>query len=144
MLISCLNGNFKAYWYNEGYIRTSSSLYTLKRGSNIFIHLTNDAIQKNSQEYSKYEPGNKISYEKFNTYVKSLRNSNQPYFYDNILPQMKQMAIEAVKSCFLSLDTGLSLFSIKSHCICSSDSLIDSYGDSRLRKSWARTAQNII
>ena len=106
MLISCLNGNFKAYWYNEGYIRTSSSLYTLKRGSNIFIHLTNDAIQKNSQEYSKYEPGNKISYEKFDTYVKSLRNSNQPYFYDNILPQMKQMAVEAVKSCFLSLDTG--------------------------------------
>lgn len=60
--MSCINGCFKAYWYNEGYIRTSSSYYSLKRGSNVFVHLTNDAIQKNSQDYSKYEPGNKVSY----------------------------------------------------------------------------------
>ena len=24
MLVTCFNGHFKAYWYEEGYIRTSS------------------------------------------------------------------------------------------------------------------------
>lgn len=62
LLITCINGCFKAYWYPEGYIRTSSSAFTLKRGGDLFVHLTNDAIQKNSEEYGKYEKGNKISY----------------------------------------------------------------------------------
>ncbi len=48
LLLTCFNGVLKAYWYPEGYIRTSSSQFTLKRGSNLFVHLTNDAIQKNS------------------------------------------------------------------------------------------------
>lgn len=49
MLLTSFNGMMKAYWFPEGYIRTSSSLYTLKRGTNMYIHLTNDAIQKHSQ-----------------------------------------------------------------------------------------------
>lgn len=69
ILLTCFNGSIKAYWYPEGYIRTSSSPFTLKRGGNLFVHLTNDAIQKNSDEYGKYEKGNKISYEKFQVYL---------------------------------------------------------------------------
>lgn len=49
MLLTCFNGIIKAYWFPEGYIRTSSSLFSLKRGTNLYIHLTNDAIQKNSE-----------------------------------------------------------------------------------------------
>jgi hypothetical protein len=48
MLITSFNGMIKAYWFPEGYIRTSSSQFSLKRGTNMYIHLTNDAIQKNS------------------------------------------------------------------------------------------------
>jgi hypothetical protein len=36
----------KAYWYQEGYIRTSSELYRLDDLTDPMIHLTNDAIQK--------------------------------------------------------------------------------------------------
>ena len=43
----------KAYWYPEGYIRTSSSIFTLKRNTNLNIHLTNDAVQKHSEEYGR-------------------------------------------------------------------------------------------
>lgn len=48
MLLTCFNGVTKAYWYPEGYIRTASSLFSLKRNANLFVHLTNDAVQKNS------------------------------------------------------------------------------------------------
>jgi len=48
LLIGCFNGIFKAYWYPEGYIRTSSSTFSLKRGTNLLVHLTNDAVQKRS------------------------------------------------------------------------------------------------
>ena len=46
LLMTCFNGMIKAYWYPEGYIRTSSSIFTLKRNTNLNIHLTNDAVQK--------------------------------------------------------------------------------------------------
>ena len=44
MLISCVNGIFKGYWYEEGYIRTSSTEFTLHDVSNAHTHLTNDAV----------------------------------------------------------------------------------------------------
>jgi len=48
MLITCINGSFKAYWYEEGYVRTSSSEFNLKATRDPLIHLTNDAIQKHT------------------------------------------------------------------------------------------------
>jgi hypothetical protein len=63
MLITCINGSFKAYWYEEGYVRTSSSLFTLKNSKDLYIHLTNDAVQKYANDYGKYENGNKLSYD---------------------------------------------------------------------------------
>lgn len=53
----------KAYWYQEGYVRTSSSPYSLRSSKDLYVHLTNDAVQKNCETYGKYESGNKISYE---------------------------------------------------------------------------------
>jgi hypothetical protein len=42
------------YVYNEGYIRTSSEKYELDKNNlkDIFVHLTNNAIQKNSHKYN--------------------------------------------------------------------------------------------
>jgi len=48
MLLTSFNGSIKAYWFPEGYVRTSSSFFDLKKGNNLFIHLTNEAIQKHS------------------------------------------------------------------------------------------------
>ena len=46
LLLSCINGRIKAYWFPEGYIRTASIPFSLKRGSGPMVHLTNDAIQQ--------------------------------------------------------------------------------------------------
>ena len=62
MMVTCVNGVLKGYWYRDGYVRTTSSEYSMntKDGK---VHLTNDAIQKYLPEYGKYEKGNKISYD---------------------------------------------------------------------------------
>lgn len=44
MLVTSINGIFRAYWYSEGYIRTSSNEFNLDDVSDPFTHLTNDAI----------------------------------------------------------------------------------------------------
>ncbi len=46
MLITTLYGKMRAYWYSEGYVRTSSCQFDLEDLGNDLIHLTNDAIQK--------------------------------------------------------------------------------------------------
>ena len=45
MMITSNFGKYKAYWYNEGYVRTSSFEYSLKSTQRM-LHLTNDAVQK--------------------------------------------------------------------------------------------------
>ena len=64
MLITCVNGHTKGYWYEHGYIRTTSYEYSV-RNSFSSIHLTNDAVQKQLPDYGKYEKANKVSYEEF-------------------------------------------------------------------------------
>ena len=44
LLMTSQNGILKGYWFKEGYVRTSSSIFTLKNLQNKMIHLTNDAI----------------------------------------------------------------------------------------------------
>ncbi len=53
------------FFFKEGYIRLSSELFNLNEESieNIFIHLTNNAIQKDGKNYGKHESGNIISFQ---------------------------------------------------------------------------------
>ena len=52
-MVTSINGNIKAYYYTEGYIRTSCRLFNLSNIKDPMIHLTNDAIQKNCEDYGK-------------------------------------------------------------------------------------------
>jgi hypothetical protein len=54
MLITMSNGLIRAYWYQEGYARTSSSKFNLDDLEDCMIHLTNDAIQKNGEGYGRF------------------------------------------------------------------------------------------
>jgi len=64
-LITQINNVMRAYWYEEGYLRTSCEEFDLKDPTNQYIHLTNDAIQKYADDYGKYENGNKLSFSEF-------------------------------------------------------------------------------
>ena len=55
--------NMNLHYFREGYIRLSSEPYTLNEENvdNIYVHLTNNAIQKDGKNYGKHESGNIIS-----------------------------------------------------------------------------------
>lgn len=59
------------------------------------MHLTNDAVQKQSQDYGKFEAGNKMSYSDFD---KLLEKENQTSFYGKILPKIKKMVGDTFNS----------------------------------------------
>ena len=44
--------------YRDGYIRTSSFKYETENYEDLFIHLTNNAVQKNGSMYGLHEEGN--------------------------------------------------------------------------------------
>lgn len=102
MLITNLYGVTRAYWYEEGYIRTSSYFFDVDNFESE-IHLTNDAIQKKYVEYGRYEPGNKISYSEFQTYLTASFPEKRYDFKKDIIPKMKEMATEAAKSVYLKM-----------------------------------------
>jgi hypothetical protein len=60
-LTTTVNGNLQGWWYTDGYLRTSCREYNVKNATNRMIHLTNDAVQKKSEDYGKFESGNKVS-----------------------------------------------------------------------------------
>lgn len=72
-----IGGITKYFWYEEGYIRTSSYAFSMSDFDDVYIHLTNDAIQSESEAYGKYEPGNKVSYRDFDKYLKSLGSEKE-------------------------------------------------------------------
>lgn len=87
-MISSINGLVKGYWYKDGYVRTTSSEYSLNF-SDGSIHLTNDAVQKNLPDYGKYEKGNKISYDELAAYIEKYHKKKAGGFYETIYPRMK-------------------------------------------------------
>lgn len=68
MLITHIHGLMRAYWFKEGYIRTSSYEFDIENFDRE-IHLTNDAVQKYLPGYGKFEPANKLSFIEFQRYL---------------------------------------------------------------------------
>ena len=64
-MLTSVNGTLKGYMYRDCYFRTSSKLFDLSNLASRFIHLTNDAVQVNSEDYGKFENGNKMSINDF-------------------------------------------------------------------------------
>ena len=57
------------YFFKEGYIRTSAEEFSVADINNYFIHLTNNAIQKNSSSYGLFENGNQLSFKDLERYA---------------------------------------------------------------------------
>ena len=50
------------------------------------IHLTNDAVQKNAEDYGKFEAGNKLSYNDFQNYLDKNYGDLNICFERDLLP----------------------------------------------------------
>ena len=104
ILITCINGSYKGYWFDEGYVRTSSSEFNIKSSKDPTIHLTNDAVQKYTAQYGKYEKANKLTYAELHKYIETTFPKNKDSFYNSIIPKMKHFATEAIKATYLIID----------------------------------------
>ena len=102
-MLTCVNGHIKGYWYKDGYVRTSSSEYSMGDNSSN-IHLTNDAVQKQQSDYGKYEKGNKLSYDELNNYIEKYHKKKNRGFYDFIYPKMKTIATDSIRACSGGID----------------------------------------
>ena len=62
-----LTQDMDVYFFREGYLRTSSQPYSMDAQNldDDFVHLTNNAVQKNSPEYGCHEDGNQLSFPDF-------------------------------------------------------------------------------
>lgn len=101
--MTSINGHLKAYFYEDGYIRTSSTKYTSK-SNDAFIHLTNDAVQKHAENFGKYESSNKLSYHDFQKYLNCHYPDLNVCFYRDILPQIKWLMTDAFRSVYGKID----------------------------------------
>lgn len=102
VLVTIFNNNIQGYLYKEGYLRTSCSEFSLSQVNDKFIHLTNDAIQKNSPDYGKFEDGNKLSYQEFQDYLDEIGQSVQ--FKETVYPKIKEMARDSLIATWKLLD----------------------------------------
>lgn len=103
-LVTHYQGLMQGYFYLEGYLRTTCREFTLKNAENLYIHLTNDAVQKKSDDYGKFENGNKMSYGDFQRYLMNSCPELGINFTADILPRMKELVQDTMKAVFLKLN----------------------------------------
>jgi len=103
-IITCVNGCLKGYFYEEGYLRTSSREYNNRDLSNKLIHLTNDAIQKKAEDYGKYVSGNKLTYGDFQHFLDKHHSDKNIDFERDLLPQLRQMTCDCIRAVYGLID----------------------------------------
>lgn len=102
-LVTGFNGVIQGYFFTEGYLRTTSKPFSLSV-TNRLIHLTNDAVQKYAEDYGKFENGNKMSYTDFQRYLDTYTPEKGINFLEDILPKIKHIVTDTIKSVFLKID----------------------------------------
>jgi len=103
-MTTCVNGCIKGYSYQEGYLRTSSKEFSITNLNNKLIHLTNDAIQKKSDDYGKFENANKLSYKDFQKYIDTHMAEQKVNIYRDILPQIKKLITDTMRAVYGKID----------------------------------------
>lgn len=88
-----ITGKLKAYFYEDAYVRTSCKKYTMDKLSDRECHLTNDAVQKHAKGYGKFESGNKLTMDEWQTSIeKDYPDAPRNVVFDKILPEIKRLS----------------------------------------------------
>ncbi|CAE7938007.1 TTLL3, partial [Symbiodinium sp. KB8] len=90
------NWSFKAFYYRDAYLRTTSAQYTTKNLDRM-VHLNNDAVQKHGDNYGKFESANKMSLDEFQKYLDEhhVRTIN---VREDLMPQIQGLMADAVQA----------------------------------------------
>lgn len=103
-MMTSVNGTMKGYFYNDCYFRTSCKEFSIQNLQNKFIHLTNDAIQQHSEDYGKFESGNKLSINDFQRYLDLQHGNLSINFMRDIFPQIEALVTDSFRAVIDSID----------------------------------------
>ena len=94
-----ISQDMRCYIFREGYIRTSSYIFTLEQShlDHPFIHLTNNAVQQIDKNYGKLEEGNQLSFAQATKLIQSQQNRKVD-FYEIMEQQIEPVVIMTLKS----------------------------------------------
>jgi tubulin polyglutamylase TTLL1/tubulin monoglycylase TTLL3/8 len=80
-------------FFREAYVRTSSKKYTLNSLADREAHLTNDAVQKHSKTYGKFEEGNKLSFAEWQEQIeRDYPNAPKNVVEGKIRPEIRRLS----------------------------------------------------
>lgn len=92
LLTHCQRKGLSAYFFDDAYVRTSSKRYTLNDISDRETHLTNDAVQKHSKAYGKFESGNKLDFDQWQKTVdEDYPAAPKGVVLNHIYPEIKRL-----------------------------------------------------
>ena len=100
-------GYIKGYFYNEGYLRTSSKEFNLNDLENLMVHLTNDAVQVNDEDYGKFEMANKLSFSDFQKFLDTYHEEKSIDFKRDLLPQIRSIIADTMKAVSGKIDPNM-------------------------------------
>lgn len=103
-LLTSVNGVMKGYMYRDCYFRTSSKPFDLHNLGSRFVHLTNDAVQVHSEDYGKFESGNKMSVNDFQRYLDQNYASKNICFMRDLFPIMERLVTDSFRSVYKRID----------------------------------------
>jgi hypothetical protein len=103
-MITSHNGKLKGYMYRDVYFRTSSKPFDLSNLQNRYVHLTNDAIQMNSEDYGKFEQGNKFSINDFQRYLDVNFQDKSISFMRDLFPRMERLVTDSFRAVYSAID----------------------------------------
>ena len=103
-MLTSINGSLKGFAYSDGYVRTSCREFNLDDVTDQYVHLTNDAIQKNADDYGKYENGNKMSFADFSKTICAQQPDIDFDMYRDIMPQITKLIADTYKAAFTKID----------------------------------------
>ena len=103
-LMTSIDQNLKGYFYEDGYIRTSSREFDLANLDDKYIHLTNDAKQKTDVDFGKFENFNKMSYQDFQKYLNTNYMTLKIDVMKHIIPQIRKLIADTFKAVCFKID----------------------------------------
>jgi hypothetical protein len=98
-------GRHELFYYRHGYLRTSSSEYD-PHGTDNYIHLTNNCLQKYGTNYGAYEKGNTLSFMAFQEYLDSQFSHYGLNFTRDFIPRCKDLMIDSYLSAKKTIHKG--------------------------------------
>ena len=103
-MLTSSNGVLKGYMYRDCYFRTSSFKFDLQNLNSRFVHLTNDAVQQNCEDYGRFESGNKLSINDFQRYLDTNFPSKNICFMRDLFPTIERLVTDSFRAVINKID----------------------------------------